>query len=207
MIDVVIPYHQARADSDMLARAVASAGVQTLPARVLLQLDDTGAGAAATRNAGLSRADGEWVALLDSDDELRPWHLEHLIAHAGCTGADLVYPWFDRVGWPDPWPERENRPFDPAALRRGNYIPMTVLVRRELLLAVGGFRPDRALNPPAESEDWGTWLRLLDAGARFEHLPERTWTWHVHGRNTSGSPLLGDARSGPRDRRPGSGPR
>lgn len=194
VIDVVIPYHEARARNGMLDRAVASVEAQTLPGRAVLQLDDTGAGAAATRNAGLARATTPWVALLDSDDELHPQHLERCATFLGAADADVVYPWFDRVGWPDPWPGRENRPFDEAALRRGNYIPITVLVRRELLLAVGGFRPDRTLSPPAECEEWGTWLRLLDAGARFAHLPERTWTWHCHGRNSSGSPLLGDAK-------------
>lgn len=196
MIDVVIPYHPARAANGMLARAVASVEAQTLPARPVLQLDETRAGAAATRNAGLARAETPWVAFLDSDDELHPQHLERCATFLGAAGADLVYPWFDRVGWIDPWPEREGRPFDAAALRRGNYIPMTVLVRRRLLLDVGGFQPDRTLAPPAECEDWGTWLRLLDAGARFVHLPERTWTWYAHGRNTAGSPYLGDAKPG-----------
>jgi glycosyltransferase involved in cell wall biosynthesis len=194
VIDVVIPYHQARADNGMLERAVASVEAQTVSARTVLQLDDTRAGAAATRNVGVARATGEYVALLDSDDELRPQHLERLLAAAEATGADLVYPWFDREGWPDPWPEREARPFDAAALRRGNFIPITVLVRRQLLLDVGGFRPDLTISPPAQCEEWGTWLRLLDAGARFVHLPERTWIWHAHGRNTSGSPSLGDAK-------------
>jgi len=34
-------------------------------------------------------------------------------------------------------------------------------------------------------EDWGLWLALLDAGAAFSHLPQRTWIWH-NGAGTRG---------------------
>ncbi len=194
MIDVIIPAHVARIASGQLARAVASVAAQTMPARTIIEFDTTGAGSATTRNRGLAKAEADWVAFLDSDDELHPQHVEHLYEHAMATGADLVYSWFDRVGYQDPWPEREGIPFDPAALRRGNFIPVTVLARRGAVLAAGGFIPDLTIAPPALCDEWGLWLRMLDLGYRIEHLPERTWTWNVHGGNTGGSPVRGDAR-------------
>jgi hypothetical protein len=60
-----------------------------------------------------------------------------------------------------------------------------VLARTQLLQDIGGFK-----NFPGAQwstcEDWYTWLRLLDAGATFVHLPERTWVWNHHGQNTGG---------------------
>lgn len=204
MIDVVIPAHPARVASGMLARAVASVEAQTVPARAVVQLDTTRAGSAKTRTAGLAGVVTPWVAFLDSDDTLDPGHLEKLVAHAEMTGADLVYPWFRVDGAPDPWPYRFGMQLDVGALRRGNFIPVTVLARMDLVRAAGGFVADLKYAPPAQCDEWGLWLRMLDRGARIVHLPERTWTWHAHGGNTSGSPRLGDAklrRASP-DRRP-----
>jgi hypothetical protein len=91
--------------------------------------------------------------------------------------VDVVYPWFDVEGGEDPI-GCFGVPFSAAFLRRRNYIPVTVLARTELVRAVGGFQdhPDENGDP---CEDWGLWLALLDAGATFGHLPQRTWIWHM----------------------------
>ncbi len=174
MITVVIPTHPGRERE--LDRAVASVQAQTMPATILLELDRDREGAAATRNRGLAKVDTKWVAFLDDDDEMKPSHLRACLLHAGLSGADVVYPWFDG-------PDRMGcfgMPFDPEALRRRNYIPVTVLARTELVQAVGGFEdhPDELGDP---CEDWGLWLKLLDAGATFSHLPLRTWIFHPGG--------------------------
>ena len=196
MIDVVIPAHPARVASGQLDKAIASVWAQTFAARLVVQHDTTRAGSAATRNAGLARVRSPWVAFLDSDDVLDPGHLEKLAACAEATRADLVYPWFRADGYHDPWPHRFKHAFDAAALRRSNYIPVTVLARTDLVREVGGFIADLTIAPPAACDEWGLWLRMLDAGARIAHLPERTWTWNMHSGNTSGSPQLGDAKPG-----------
>lgn len=197
-IDVVIPYHRVRATNGMLDRAIASVHAQTVPCRAITVLDDIAAGSARTRNLGLDLVESKWVAFLDSDDELDPDHLRQLTDHGARTGADLVYPWFRRAGGPDPWWERFGQEFDKEALRRSNFIAVTVLARTDVVRAAGGFRADLTVSAPAQCDEWPLWLRMLDLGAKFVHWPERTWTWHVHPRgNTSGSPLLGDARRYP----------
>lgn len=47
-------------------------------------------GPAAARNAALAEARGEWVAVLDADDAMRPGRLAELIAFGAETGADIV---------------------------------------------------------------------------------------------------------------------
>ena len=176
-VSVVIPTIPPRAH--LLRRAVGSVHQQTVFVReISVALDISRQGAAATRNRAVEAASSTWVALLDDDDEFLPQHIERCLQHAADTGADLVYPWFEVVqGW-DPL-GREGRPFSAADLRVANYIPVTVLVRRELVLDVGGFQNRSDGLNGATWEDWHLWLALLDAGATFSHLPERTWRWHA----------------------------
>lgn len=175
----------------LLAEALTSVLAQTRPADEIRVVTDTaGDGPAATRNWALRPCSADWVAFLDDDDTWKPGHLEALVGCAEQTGADLVYPWFDVVGGTDPFPDRFGQPFDDdaaVALRDTNWIPVTFLARRALLDQVGGF-PTPGTHPHADQEEWALQLRLLDIGATFVHLPERTWRWrHWHG-NTSGRP-------------------
>ena len=140
-------------------------------------------GAAANRNRALAVVDTEWVAFLDDDDELLPQHLRVCARHAYLTGADVVYPDSEVVGGDHPV-NVFDFDFDPTLLRRRNYIPVTVLARTELVKQVGGFQPHPDENGDP-CEDWGLWLALVDAGATFSHVPQRTWIWHV-GNGTKG---------------------
>lgn len=168
-----------------LTRALASVMQQTRAVdAVSVHVDHDRLGSAVNRTRALEQVRTEWTALLDDDDEWGQDHIALLWRHAQDTGADLVYPWFNVPGGFDPWPHREGQPFNREALRSENYIPITVLVRTELLLDAGGFTPKGPPENPCD--DWGTWDRLLDAGAVFSHLNHRTWTWHWHAGNTSG---------------------
>jgi glycosyltransferase involved in cell wall biosynthesis len=183
-ITVVIPVHPPRLHSTM-HRAVESVWEQTLrPDAVSIAIDHGHEGAAVTRNKALAAVGTEWTAFLDSDDQLRPGHLQTLMDHADKTGADLVYPWFTIAPFgADPWPEREGQPFDRKILEHTNYIPVTVLARTALLQDVGGFQP---LGPPENPcDDYGAWKALIAAGAKFSHVNVRTWIWWW-GDNTNG---------------------
>jgi len=163
-------------------RALASAQAQTLaPVAVQVALDVSGAGAAHTRNRALAMVETEWVAFLDSDDELYPDHLKLCARYARLTGVDVVYPRWDG----DDPTGMQGKPFDAALLHRANYIPVTVLARTEAVRAAGGFQdhPDETGDP---CEDWGLWLAMREQDAKFGHLPITTWRMHPGG--TRGRP-------------------
>lgn len=191
-ITVVIPAIPPRGEgvTPLYNRAIASVRAQTRsPEAIVSSFDLRHEGAAMTRNRALACVRTQWVAFLDDDDVLKPGHLELLERHAIETGAELVYPWFDVVNGFDPFPQYEGREFDPDALRIvQNYIPVTVLARTALVRDVGGFEPRNESAAPGASpcEEWGLWLKMLDTGATFSHLPLRTWEWHWHPGNTSG---------------------
>ncbi|MBT52854.1 MAG: glycosyl transferase [Mameliella sp.] len=56
----------------------------------LLTLDRNG-GPSAARNAAIEAARGEWLAVLDSDDQMQPERLLRMITFAESVGADCVY--------------------------------------------------------------------------------------------------------------------
>lgn len=117
----------------------------------------------------------EWVAQTADDDLWYPHHLETLAKHA--AEADIVYPYCDVEGRPGFNP---NQPFDADALRQGNYIPATTLIRTSLCVELGW----RATSEHG-FEDWDFWIRALDVGARFVCVPEKTWVYRFHGTNMS----------------------
>lgn len=194
-VTLVIPYHSARARSGMLDRALRSALTQCIRFhRVIAKLDTNRAGSAATRNAAIEQVDTEWTAFLDSDDVLKPLHLGLLLDGAATHRADMVYPWFYHPGREDPFPGRFRARFAGPLLLERNYIPVTVLVRTELLREAGGFQPQVVEPNGSLNDEWGLWCRLHALGAKIEHVPERTWTWNIHGGNTLGNPGRGDAK-------------
>jgi len=164
--------------SAMLAECVASVTAQTLaPLEHLILVDHHREGAARTRNRLVGAAAGDWIAVLDDDDLLFPDHLATL--WEARDTADVIYPYCEVSG--REW--SPNRPFDAAELRRGNYIPITALIRADYLRAHGW-------SPEVDMEDWDLWLRLLDAGARFACVPKVTWLYRFHGSNKT---LVGEA--------------
>lgn len=187
-VTALIPHIPVRPNS--LARAVKSVVTQTQRVTAIaVEVDNDRTGSAATRNRALDRVDTEWTAFLDDDDWWLPHHVDTLLRAAERFDVDVVYPGcrvvdaaeqdipvieeWGRFGWP----------FSAELLRQKSYIPVTSLVRSELACRA-------RFGPPAGVEtnydDWGFYVRLLDLGARFYHVPEITWVWHHSGKNTSG---------------------
>jgi len=133
-------------------------------------------GLAAARNVGAARGDGQFVALLDSDDLWLPTFLEQMgSALAGDPTAGFAYTdaWVldDRtrriarataMRYQDP---PESPPADPEellrALLRRNFVFTAATVRRSVFEGVGGY--DGTLRA---SEDYELWLRIAANGYR-----------------------------------------
>lgn len=197
---VVIPTHPARGSANdpttLLGRAVASIRAGDVhPRYVEIVTDNIGAGAGPTRRLALAKALAKgttWVSFLDSDDT---WYRNHLEIHQHLvevgydgTGADVAYSWFDGN---DPFPMHRGRRFDPAD---PHHLTMTLTVRAELAAQVVDSQDIEPMHEEWSGEDWAMILALRDLGARFCGTDVITWTYCVHGGNTSGHANRGDAQ-------------
>ncbi len=118
-------------------------------------------GSAAARNLGLRRSQGDFVALLDADDLWEPDHLE-IVAGLLERHPEAVLA-FSRVRsfglqsdeWPGLLPENEPVSALWQSLRRCILPQNTAILRRDTVLAAGGYDERYRL-----AEDFDLWLRL-----------------------------------------------
>lgn len=199
-ITVCIPAIPPRAA--MLAKAIESVGeaAKTVknshpgtPVHCAVELDDGRRGAPWTRHQALLRAGTEYVAFLDDDDVMDPWHLTVLYDSMLSYEADYVWSRF-RVGYPDGTFNPGPAPLGAGSFQQWNdeqpaQTTVTTMVRTELALDVGGFleAPGAGeIDEQRAGEDWAFTLACRAAGGTFRHVPVVSWTWNHHGANTSG---------------------
>lgn len=188
-IGVLITSHEERVRSGMLAEAIQSVLQQTRPPDQLVVWFDNERvmGAAGAKQAALQGITADFTAVLDSDDLMLPNHLEVLEKAQLETNADLTYSWFatDPPGL-DPFP-----PYfftDPWDDDNPRHTTTTILGRTSLMKQVG-YRATDIVNHHCSEDDMLMTLGMIELGAKVHHVPEITWIFRMHGRNTSGLPI------------------
>jgi teichuronic acid biosynthesis glycosyltransferase TuaG len=173
---------------------IVRAFARTVSQPVGFQRHTVNQGLPATRNTAIAAAHGEWIALIDSDDLWTPHHLEHAIARARETGAELVHTGvilFDSDTGKDlelRIPTADAIAALPLSLFRGDYPiqPSSALIRRDTLNKVGGFDPKCRY-----VEDRELWLRLARTGIRISYVDALTCRYRQHaGAMTKNAPAM-----------------
>jgi Glycosyl transferase family 2 len=197
-ISVVIAYYNR---ADVVAEAVSSALDQTLPADEIVICDDgsqddllgalgpladrvvvvrqENGGPGSALNAAIARAEGEFVAQLDSDDVFLPGRLE-AISDAIVARPDIDVVATDAVTELDGTPVSRYGVSNPFEVERQR---LEILrrcffawpaIRRSRVLEVGGF-DDRYYH----ASDWECFIRLILSGSEVAFVDEPLYRWRL----------------------------
>jgi GT2 family glycosyltransferase len=142
--------------------------------RIRIVRQPVNGGISSASNAALALADGEFVALLDHDDEITPDALlevaEELNRH---PDADVVYTDEDKLDFDGTHVEPFFKPdWSPEYLKSTMFLGHLVVYRRSVLEAVGGFR-----SAFDGSQDYDLALRVTERTGKVHHVPRVLYHW------------------------------
>jgi GT2 family glycosyltransferase len=129
---------------------------------------------AATSNDALALATGDFVALLDHDDELSPDALaEMAFAITAHPDADILYSDEDKIAVDgercDPFFKPD---WSPEHFLGQMYTCHLTVMRRSLVNQLGGFRSGFD-----GTQDYDLWLRMISKTSRILHVPKVLYHW------------------------------
>ncbi|MGI8555333.1 MAG: glycosyltransferase family 2 protein [Pyrinomonadaceae bacterium] len=151
--------------------------------RVKVKFLDTNAGISVNSNEALKMAEGEFIALLDHDDELAPNALyENILLLNRQPKADMVYSDEDKLDVRGLRCEPYFKPdWSPDFFCSSMYTCHLGLYRTALIRKIGGFRAEFD-----GAQDWDLVLRLSEETDKIYHIPKILYHW----RKTQGSTAL-----------------
>jgi glycosyltransferase involved in cell wall biosynthesis len=146
--------------------------------RIKVHYRDVNGHISASSNSALALASGEFVALLDHDDEFAPHALyAAALALNRCRDLDLIYSDEDKIdehGWRfDPYLKSD---WNPDLLTAQNCVSHLGIFRTARLREVGGFREGLE-----GCQDWDVALRVTEgiSASRVCHIPRVLYHWRA----------------------------
>lgn len=154
--------------------------------RVRVIRNTKNSGVSYTRKRGLEEANGEWIAVLDSDDAWTADKLEKQICLQKETGGDLLYTgsaFMDHDGNPIEWHLHAPREIRYKQLLKQNLISnSSSLVRKELY-------SEYYVSDDRMHEDFAVWLGILKSGKCAYGVDEPLLIYRLSKKSKSGNKL------------------
>ncbi len=163
--------------SSPAARAIFDEMSASTDLRIKTRRLEKNLGIAGASQAALMMSTGDYVAFLDHDDLLTQNALSEVVACLREDSAiDFIYTdhvMIDQNGHPKYFAHKPE--WSPEFLLSTNYIVHFKVVRRSLLLSIGGLE-----NEMDNVQDLGVSCSLATAGARIRYLPKPIYLWREH---------------------------
>lgn len=134
-------------------------------------------------NEALSLAEGEYVALMDNDDEITSDALYEVVKVINQTDAEFIYSDEDFMTVKNECMNPHYKPdFSPDLLLSHNYITHFTTFKKDLLENVGNFNSEFD-----GAQDYDLFLRLTEICDKVYHIPKVLYHWRMLETSTSSS--------------------
>lgn len=133
-------------------------------------------------NIGISESKGIYIGLLDHDDVLYPNALFENVLAINNFKPDFIYSDEDKISEDgkkrlDPFFKPD---WSPDFLRSINYITHFAVIKKNLIIEVGGFRKEYD-----GAQDWDLFLRTTRIAKNIHHIPKVLYGWRMSDTSTA----------------------
>ena len=142
--------------------------------RIIVKYLSDNRGIASASNEALSLATGEFIGLMDNDDELSPDALYEVVkALNEQNEIDFIYSDEDKITGKGVRKDPFFKPdWSPDMFLSYNYMCHFSVIRRKIVEAIGGFREGFE-----GSQDYDLFLRVVEKTQRIAHIPKILYHW------------------------------
>jgi GT2 family glycosyltransferase/glycosyltransferase involved in cell wall biosynthesis len=147
---------------------------QGIDPRIKIVYSDRNLGIAGASNRAVEISSGEFLAMLDNDDQITPDALLEIAKALNADPAiDLLYTDEDKIAEDGSLCDHYFKPdWSPEHLRSVMYVLHLLVIRKRLFYAVGAFRPEYS-----GAQDYDLTLRVAWTGANIHHIPKILYHW------------------------------
>jgi GT2 family glycosyltransferase len=130
-------------------------------------------GISAASNEALCMATGDYIALMDHDDELTPDALFEVVKAINETGAEFIYSDEDKLEMDGSFCEPHLKPdYSPDMFLSQNYLSHLGVINKSLVDRVGGFTAGLE-----GAQDYDLYLKVLEHTGKIVHIPKVLYHW------------------------------
>ncbi|MGF7049239.1 GT2 family glycosyltransferase/uncharacterized protein YneF (UPF0154 family) [Paenibacillus sp. DS2015] len=141
--------------------------------KIILKMLETNQGISGATNEAVSLANGEYIALLDNDDEITKDAIFEVVKAINESDADILYSDEDKIDTEGNRKYPFHKPdWSPDLLRSQMYIGHFLVFKKTLFNSIGGFRKEFD-----GSQDYDLMLRLSEIAKRIHHIPKVLYSW------------------------------
>ncbi len=151
------------------------ASYQGTDPRIKIYYSETNQGIAAASNQAAEMSAGEYLAMLDNDDEITPDALLEIARAIVSSDSpiDFLYCDEDKIDPDGSYTDHYFKPdWSPEHLHSVMYVLHMLVVRKKLFFEVGGFRPEFS-----GAQDYDLALRLSTRAGIIHHIPKILYHW------------------------------